>query len=263
MRTKAGEERARRAVERELGRIVVVNDNGSAPGMYDLRVGPAEAPEIAIECVGAVDAVYTETWNVGPARGPWELAVRGNWIVEIQPKTRVNRLRDPLERLLQDLESRSAHNVHVDWSFQWRDAALFDELASLGVSHAICYEPEGSGKVHLTMPGTGGAVDDEGSEVPGWVGQFLRDPARQDVLRKLERSGAPERQVFVWASFFGVPWPVESYLTGALSRVPVKAPDLPPPVTGVWIAAAGGRRGMRWDGGAWRLFDATGNSAES
>ena len=39
----------------------VVNDDGSAPGMYDLRVGPANAPQVAIECVGAVDQTFTET----------------------------------------------------------------------------------------------------------------------------------------------------------------------------------------------------------
>lgn len=262
MRIRPEEERARQAVERELGRPVVINDDGSAPGMYDLRVGPAEAPEIAIECIRAVDPIYAETWNVGPARKPWGLAIRGNWLVMIQPGTRVKRLQAPLERLLKELESRGVYEVRTQGLLQWRDPALFDELVAFGVSYASCYEPEGKGKVHLTMPGTGGTVDDEGSEVPRWIGQFLRDPIRHDVLRKLERSGAPERQVFVWATFFGVPWPVESYLTGALSRVPAEAPDLPPPVTGVWIAPDMGYRGVCWDGGVWRLFDAKGRSTE-
>ena len=81
---KAGEEWARRIVEKDLKRAVVVNDDNSAPGMYDLRVGPADAPEIAIECVGAVDAAFTETWNMGPAKGALQLTVRGNWTVEIR-----------------------------------------------------------------------------------------------------------------------------------------------------------------------------------
>jgi hypothetical protein len=62
-RIKASEEFARRIVERELKRPVVINDDNSAPGMYDLHIGPADAPEVAIECVGAVDQTYTEKWN--------------------------------------------------------------------------------------------------------------------------------------------------------------------------------------------------------
>jgi hypothetical protein len=64
------EEWARRVVENTLKRTVVLNDDGSAPGMYDLRIGPSDAPEIAIECTGVVDPDFTETWNVGTGEGP-------------------------------------------------------------------------------------------------------------------------------------------------------------------------------------------------
>jgi hypothetical protein len=45
----AGEEWARRILEKELKQNVAVNDDGSMPGMYDLRIGPADAPELAVE----------------------------------------------------------------------------------------------------------------------------------------------------------------------------------------------------------------------
>ncbi len=77
----AGEEWARRIVEKELRRSVVVNDDGSRDGMYDLRIGPADAPELAVECVGAVDPIRAETWSEGPSKGPLELALRGDWII--------------------------------------------------------------------------------------------------------------------------------------------------------------------------------------
>ena len=57
----AGEEWARRILQKELKRDVVVNDDGSKPGMYDLRIGPADAPEVAVECVAAVDPILTGT----------------------------------------------------------------------------------------------------------------------------------------------------------------------------------------------------------
>ena len=38
--------------------------------MYDPRIGAVEVPDVAIECVGAVDSVFIATWNVGPTKGP-------------------------------------------------------------------------------------------------------------------------------------------------------------------------------------------------
>jgi hypothetical protein len=56
----AGEEWARRILEKELKRNVALNDDGSVPGMYDLRIGSADVTEMAVECVGAVDPILTE-----------------------------------------------------------------------------------------------------------------------------------------------------------------------------------------------------------
>jgi hypothetical protein len=258
----AGEEWARRIVEKELKRSVTIHDNGSAPGMYDLRIGQVDAPDVAIECVGAVDPTFTETWNIGPAKGPLELSITGDWNITITAMARVKVIKQRVESLLLELEDQGIENVHVDHWLKWRDAALFDELESLGITHASCYRVQGTGKVHLGMPGIGGAVDVHGGAVPEWVGGFLRDSARQDVLSKLQRSGAMDRHAFLIVTFAGAPWPVESYLTGELDQLPSQAPDLPPPVTGVWIVSGMGRRGLRWDGNTWQLFDARGEGID-
>lgn len=216
----AGEEFARRIVEKELKRTVVINDDGSAPSMYDLRVGPADAPEMAIECVGAVDPTYTETWKIGPAKGPLQLSINGDWIVEIAPMARVKTVRQHIEQLLQMLESQGIYNVDVDYDLKWHNPLLFDSLNSVNITHASCYQQQGTGRVYLTMPGNGGAVDEHGIAVPEWVGEFLRDSARQDVLSKLQRSGAPHRHAFLLVAFIGAPWAVESYLSGNLDHLP-------------------------------------------
>jgi hypothetical protein len=258
----AGEEWARRIVEKQLRCPVSINDDGSAPGMYDLRVGQADAPEVAIECVGAVDSIFTETWNVGPAKGPLALACAGDWTVEIAATARVKAVRKHLERLLKELEDRGIHNVNVDYWLKRGVPALFDELDSLGITHASCYRVYGTGKVHLSMPGRGGAVDDKGSEVPKWLGDFLRDPARSDVLSKLQRSGAKDSHAFVIVSLCGVPWAVESYLMGSLDYLPIQAPHLPPPVTAAWIISGFGERGLYWDSSTWQIVKARGDGID-
>ncbi len=112
------------------------------------------------------------------------------------------------------------------------------------------------------MPGIGGVIDKSGSSIPEWIGDFLRKPSKRDVLSKLERSRAIERHVFVIVSFSGAPWSVESYLTGELDNISSHVPDLPLPVTGAWIVSSMSRKGVRWDGIAWRVFDSRGEGIE-
>jgi len=49
---------AQQIIEKELSCPVVVHDDGSQPSMYDLRIGVVEAPDVAIECVGAVEILF-------------------------------------------------------------------------------------------------------------------------------------------------------------------------------------------------------------
>jgi hypothetical protein len=250
----AGEDWARRIVQKALNREVHIHDDNSQPSMYDLRIGTADAPEVAIECVGAVNRTYTETWNVGPAKGSITLPVDGNWTVEISPMARIKKTVMPrLPRFLTELERRGLTAISHNHWLTPADELLLDEMDSIGITHASRYAASYSGKVYLTMPGTGGCVDDRGSELPKWLGDFLRHPEQADVLSKLQRSGTPNCHAFVFATFQGVPWSVESYLTGSLTDVPDDPPDLPPPITEAWVVSGFGDKGVHWNGNAWRV----------
>jgi hypothetical protein len=246
---------AQRIVQIHLGKSVWVHDDGTAPGMYDLRIGSLEMPDVAIEVIGAVDPASTETWNIGPAKGPISVSVDGDWMVEISAACRIKDLRTNLSVLLKELERREVQLVHVDSHLQHRDSELFATLSSIGITYIACYRMRGTGTVHLTMAGGGGAVDDKGSEVPNWVGDFLRNAAQRDVLAKLGRSGASGRHAFVIATAGGTPWPVVSYFFGELQFLPDRSPDLPDPVTAVWIVPDFGRRGLFWDGSRWEVLE--------
>ncbi len=258
----AGEEAARRTIEQALRRPVVLYDNGSRASMVDLVIGDADAPDVAVEVVAAVDPVFTETWNHGPARGPLRLDIRGDWTVIIDPTARLQRFRQQIEPLLQQLEARGLFHLRPDHFFSQDDDRLLDDLEALGIQHAWCYRVEGTGLVHMSLPGAGGAVDGAGSAIPEWIAAFLRDPRRADVLSKLDKSRAGEHHVFVPVTFAGAPWEIESYLTGDLEALPATAPDLPPEVTGVWIihTFSFSRRGVRWDHNGWHFFNAPNES---
>lgn len=257
-----GEEWARRIVQEELGKTVHLNDDGRSPSLYDLRIGSADCPDVAIEVTGAVDQQFTETWNIGPAKGPLHLGISGDWTLEIATNCRVKKLHAEVESLLRELELRGIEKVRVDHWLRWDDEPLFDRLTDVGIRWGSCYRVAGSGTVHLTMPGTGGAVDDSGSALPTWSAEFLRDNRRTDIIRKLSRSSAVSREAFVIVTFCGAPWTVESYLTGGLDMTPADRPDLPSPISGVWVVSSGNGKGVRWDGEKWRVFRARGTGID-
>ena len=245
---------AQQIIEKALDCPVVVHDDGSQPSMYDLRIGAVEVPDVAIECVGAVDPVRTETWKVGPGKGHLRLRVKGDWIIGIAPEAHIGTIRQHVESILRDLEERDVHRVSVGHLFKSHNYQLLHKLESLGIGHAYCFSMPGSGRVFMTIEGTGGWVDSAGSTLPQWIEEFLCDPEREDVLFKLRHTGAQERWVFVPVASGGAPWSVESYLTEELECLPATGPNLPSPVTGIWVASTHGTHGVRWDGAGWRLF---------
>ncbi len=196
---------ARQIIEKELNCPVVIHDDGSQPSMYDLRIGAVEAPDVAIECVGAVDPVRTETWNVGPGRGPLRLSVKGDWIINIAREAHIRTIQQHIESIVRNLEERDVRRVSVGHLLKRQDSSLLQELASLGIRHAACLRMPGIGRVHWTMKGSGGVIDSAGSALPQWIEEFLCDPEREDVLFKLRQSSAQERWVFVPVAVGGIP----------------------------------------------------------
>lgn len=238
--------------------------------MYDLRIGPAEAPLVAVEVTGAVDELWTQTWNTGPARGRIALqAGAGRWTVSVEPGSNIKRLQRELPALLLDLAHRGVSDIYEIELLAYRDATLHERLSALGIesAHQTSSQP-GTDYVHLTLPGQGGAVDSAGTETPRWVGNFLRDPRRRDCLEKLGRAPAARREMFIGVTLAGAPWAVTSYLTNIALRdlsLPPSPPDLPPPVTGLWLAPTMTFRdglGVRWDGSHWSAFRTRGEGID-
>jgi hypothetical protein len=187
--SKLFEECARRILQRELGRRVVLNDDGRENGLVDLCVGDVQSPLIAIECTAALDPVRTETWNLGPGRGKLKFDLNQDWYVVIKPQTRVTELRRRLGGLLRNCETAGIERfAQEDFVLMRQHSSIAEALASLEVDSIHAFREAGSGFVYLTMTGLGGAVDSTGSAVPNWIGDFLRHPKNADVLLKLRRA---------------------------------------------------------------------------
>jgi len=247
-----------------LGLPVEHHDDGSVDGMYDLRIGPAEAPQVAIEVVGAVNSAYARTRSAGPGWGPAQTLGRSDWLLFLEDGTVAERLRREVGSIVLGLE-------HAGWNLNsghevlraTDDDKLVEKLTAQGILAAYCTAELGSGTVRFAQHGQGGAPDHRGDSVPGWTSDFLRHPDRADVLAKLERSGAVERHVFVEVCFKGAPFAIWNYLVGPIEGLPAATPTLPAVVSQVWLTTgfSVGRRppqGIRWDGGAWSTFGGRG-----
>lgn len=252
------EEWAQRVIGVALGCKVEQHDDNSAPSMYDLRVGRADAPLRAIEVVGAIDEERTKTWNTGIAKGAITLpGVAGDWTVTIEPGAMFRDLRRDLPELLTTLQASGLTNFPVDHVARRYHRMFYDQLTCLGVTYVSCYREFGRGSVSFMLDGMGGAIDSTGLTVAEWVGRWLRAPERADVLHKLRGTTAAIRDVFIPVTIDGAEWGVVSYLTGISGRepsLPPGEPDLPSPVTSVWLAPTssfGDPLGVWWDGAKW------------
>jgi hypothetical protein len=184
------------------------------------------------------------------------MAVVGDWTVEILATARIKGVKKRIEPLLRELEAQEISAVMVDHLLEWQNPRLFRLCEALSVTYASRDRRHGRGLLTLGMPGRGGAVDQEGTAVPQWLADFLRDPARADVLAKLQGSGAAARHVFVIVGLCGTPWPVESYLMSDFTFLPPAPADLPQPVTAAWVGMLD-KKILHWNGRGWELFEGT------
>lgn len=247
-----------------LGVLVLRHDDGSEAGMYDLRVGPAETPEHAIEVCRAADEGREESNAIdGKTAITSEPRLSGTWSVEVAPRVGRRGLAENLVPILADLEARYRVEDLFDVRLSleaWRE---WPELERRGVVVARRHSDGHGGRLWIRNPSMGGGVDTLGTALPSWASGWAWD--HEDNRAKLARSSAPYRHLIVPVMFGAAPWSVQSYLTGlplpsgALSPAPEEALDLPPEITHMWIAYSAAQWGWRWSADeGWSRFRAGG-----
>jgi hypothetical protein len=122
--------------------------------MFDLRVGPADSPDIAIECVQDTDPDSIRVWKKGPAQGCHRLQTKGDWVVELSKTCNVASVIEKLGGLLATL--------HADCVFE-ASSETFEELRQIGVENVLCENVEGEGRVYF--------LGSSGKSVGNWRAQ--------------------------------------------------------------------------------------------
>jgi hypothetical protein len=247
---------AKACISRALGVTVQHHDDGSEPSMHDLEIEHADGSRAAIEVTSAADPAPTELWNL--IGGRWVLPdIAGGWTIGVRPQARARTIRSQLPTLLHVLESQGVRRVWPAWS-----PGPFDAVAaSLGITRLLQNTTSFPGSVYPTVDEgpekTGGYVPQSGDPLAEWLGRWVADPAREDNILKLARSGAAERHLFVVVPpFVDAPFAVVDLLVRDDAPLLVVDPLLPAEVTHAWVASTWtSGSGMRWSrASGWQRF---------
>ena len=249
------------------GVLVEQHDDGSARGMHDLDIFYEDGRVGAAEVTIAVDRGYAELSKlIRPTR--WIVpSIRGGWLVRVLPSARARKLRRHLPALLDQLEHD--HITEFDATHDSLDhfvnepRSANDQARELGVAkawQARATSFPGSIYVEIELPPehTGGWSADTGDGLATWISEWVTDPDRIDNRKKLAKSGAPERHLFVIVTgLSGCPFSAFDILFSDDAPSPLVSPELPSEFTNVWIASTTLRGfGFRWSaGGGWQRFD--------
>lgn len=243
-----------------LGATVEIHDDNSQPSMHDLEISYPDGRCAAGEVTSDTDGASMALWKHINSGDRWiEPSLDCGWVISLRPEARgtaVQRFVPIILKLLEGMgESHmepSEHDNAPTWSLQ---------LFQLGVALASQHGTAFLGSIYVTVEQpseqTGGVIDESGSDMSRWIGEFLAGPKLADVRSKLLRAEVEERHAFVVVpGLSAAPFGVVNLL-GAGSYLPVDDPVLPMKVTDVWTATIWNvPRGVRWSAATgWQWFD--------
>lgn len=239
---------AQECIRRVLpGSSITQHDDGSKPGMYDLKIVYPSGLTGAVEVTAAADAPRVGLWREVRKRAVLrqEPSLAGGSLVRILPSARVRELGRQLPNLLLELEREGRKVIRGAEASTDRQEAL---AGTLGVIEALQSTTDRPGSIYVMPPEgspeqMGGYSPLTGDPLAVWLGDWLADERRADNVRKLINSYADERHMFVLVPGFTLaPFSVIDLLISPNAALPTIPPLLPTGVTHVWTMSY-------WDSG--------------
>ena len=242
---------AKAIIAAHTGERVVTYDDQSQPGMHDLEIHYADGRRAAVEVTASEDQLRAGDFGALHKQPViHDQRLRQGWLVLLKPGAVVKRARARLPDVLAQFElaGLTEVTVHDHNGAKWARDLL--EAAEADTAKAGVMQP---GVIGLTGAMRVEWLSSDPEDVVSFVEKFAA--SRPDNLRKLRNSGAVERHLFVWGGLFPQDWASLRPLKLDITALPSRAPNLPPEITHVWVAADGERpsRIVHWTpNGGWR-----------
>jgi hypothetical protein len=241
------------------GAIVTLNDDGSSPGMYDLRIEYDDGRVGAAEVTAAAHPDALALWRLISAERWIEPTLEGGWAVCLTPTANYKRLKARLPMLLLQLEWSGTTELHVS---AVRDCSITRFASELGIVSAYQGGTAHPGSIYPTIElphdQMGGFVSETGDPLAIWLSDWISDSRRADNLKKLGNSGVDERHLVVIVAGFGnVPFHVTDILMRDDAPLPTILLSVPSEISHIWTMSTLPRAvGIRWSrSGQWERFD--------
>jgi hypothetical protein len=223
------------------------HDDGSKPGMYDLKIVYPDGSTGAVEVTTAADAERVALWREVRKRDliRQEPDLAGGWLVRVQRSARVRDLDRDLPPLLRELERDGRTVIRGVDSYA---GSLEAKAARLGVIEARQSATDRKGSIYVMPPEgaleqTGGFAPLTGDPLAVWLGDWTNHPNRSDNVRKLRSAANVESHLFILVpGFTAAPFAVNDLLISPEAPIPIVPPALPAGVTDVWVMST-------WDSG--------------
>ncbi|MGH9157992.1 MAG: hypothetical protein ACRD1K_19635 [Acidimicrobiales bacterium] len=211
--------------------------------------------------MAAADSRSIKLWklmNGGDCR--WvDPALKGGWEVALAPTARWQAVKATLPELLATLERLGIADLRPAAR---ASGSLDGRARSLGIVAATQHGTSFAGSIYPVIEEP---LDDDGAEylshlgdpLARWIGAFLSDLRQRDVIEKLRRADADDCHAFVFVPAFSTaPRSISYRLICDEAWLPDTSPDLPSPVTQVWVASMWSSGfGFRWSSnGGWTAF---------
>lgn len=241
--------------------MVELHDDGSSPGMYDLKIVCPDGSIGAVEITAAADGERIGLWREVRKRDliRQEPDLDGGWLVRVLNSARARDLDMHLATLLRKLE-RDGHTAVR--GVRGSADPLEDFAASLGIIEAVQVATDRKGSIYIMPPEgkpekKGGYAPLTGDPLAAWLSDWTNEPGQSDNIRKLRSADAAKRYLFVLVpGFTAAPFAVVDLLFSPGAPIPTIPPDLPAGVNGVWVMSTWeSGDGFRWSPGiGWKRF---------
>jgi hypothetical protein len=230
---------AARVVARRTGERVIIQDDGTGSRVADLRVENSDSTVSFVEITADLDSSYGAMHAAINGQG-WETnrpALTRTWWLTLSGACNVKQLLRSIEQILADMAAAGELYEQASDSLDPNDGVGVRRLVRLGVvglSSRAC-RPGESGTVHLRPDGITGPTVIDWAVVSSWIDTTLHSAKLADVRRKLAKTCAIQRHLFLGVTFTS---PGEVYFALSLDErgLPQTTPQLPDEITHLWLS---------------------------